>query len=319
MADETATTETTATTTATDTTATTAAATTTTTETGGTTIVDGAATEKPVASPATWPEDWRAKLAGEDKNYLKTLDRFADPAALAKAYRELNAKFSSGEYKRNAPPGKDATPEDLAAWRKEQGIPEKPDDYKITPPAGFVFGDADKPILDSLKAYGVANGLTNDAMNKVTSWWASEQEGILARQSEEDSAFKQKAEDVLRTEWGPEFRRNVNAAKSLLATAPEGIADRLVAGRTADGRLIGDDPAILQWLAQLSREMNPAASLVPAGTDNAPKAIDDEIKQIESLMGKRDSEYWKGPKANDLQSRYRELITAREKMSSRAA
>ena len=41
-------------------------------------------------------------------------------------------------------------------------------------------------------------------------------------------------------------------------------------GRTADGYRVGDDPHVLRWLAGLAREMNPAATLLPAGTVGVP-------------------------------------------------
>jgi hypothetical protein len=33
------------------------------------------------------------------------------------------------------------------------------------------------------------------------------------------------------------------------------------------------------------------------------------------MMANKQSEYWKGPKAESIQARYRELITARERLA----
>src|SRR5206468_684958 len=99
----------------------------------------------------TWPDDWRAKLAGDDKAFLKRLERFTDPAAVAKSYRELETKVSAPKV--NAPPA-DASPEQVAAWRKDQGLPETPDAYisGLEMPDGVVFGDADQPVLQKFAA-----------------------------------------------------------------------------------------------------------------------------------------------------------------------
>ena len=64
------------------------------------TLAGGNASDKPVSAPANWPEDWRAKLAGEDKSYLKTLDRFNSPADLAKAYRDAQQRLSTFDAQR---------------------------------------------------------------------------------------------------------------------------------------------------------------------------------------------------------------------------
>lgn len=50
--------------------------------------------------------------------------------ALLKSYRELERRLSQ----RDKPPAGDATPEELARWREQLGVPATPADYSITPP-----------------------------------------------------------------------------------------------------------------------------------------------------------------------------------------
>src|SRR3546814_3644725 len=51
-----------------------------------------------------------------------------------------------------------ATPEQIAEWRKEQGIPEKPEDYDLKFDNGLVIGEADKPLVaEFLKASHATN------------------------------------------------------------------------------------------------------------------------------------------------------------------
>src|ERR1700744_6473820 len=52
-----------------------------------------------------WPENWRQQIAGEDKSLLTQLERFADPAAIFKQNRELQAKLSSGQVRTALPEG----------------------------------------------------------------------------------------------------------------------------------------------------------------------------------------------------------------------
>lgn len=269
--------------------------------------------DKPVATPASWPEDWRQKLAGEDKAYLKTLERFSSPETLAKAYAELRKKASEGEIRRPAP--KDATPEDLAVWRKEAGIPEKPEDYKIELGAGVVMGEADKPLIESFKGYAHAKNWEPAKLNEAIGWYYEHQQALRDKMAEDDLAYNTQAADALRQEWGPEYRRNINAVQNLMAGAPKGLSDRIIGGRTADGRRIGDDPDALRWFAQMAREMNPAASLVPAGTADSMGTIEDEIAANVKRMSADRKGWFADEKA---QARHRELLTAREKMQKRA-
>lgn len=286
---------------------------------GSGTLAEGAGdADKPVATPATFPEDWREQMAGGDEALLKQLKRYATPANYAKAGYQAQQKIRSGEMKAVLP--ENASEAEVAAWRKENGVPDKPEEYKVEPPNGYVFGEAEKPLLDSFKAHAHAKNWTPTQLNQAVEWWTAEQEQVQARQHKADTAFKTEAEDALRKEWGPEFRANLTAIQSVLATAPQGFADRLLSGRTGDGKKIGDDPVVLGWLAQIAHELNPAASVVPAGTTNAPKAIESRKRELEAMMGDtRSSEYWKGPNAAALQAEYRQLIEVEERMGAKKA
>jgi hypothetical protein len=285
----------------------------------GATLLAGDVAEKAVTAPATWPEDWRTKLAGEDQKALKQLERYGSPADLYKKTRELEAKFSSGDYKRDLP--KDAKPEEVAAWRVERGIPDKPEGYleKLALPDGMVLGEADKPIVASFAEAALDGNMDAGQLSKLVTQYYKMQDQIAQQRAAADQEYKRSAEDELRAEWGPDYRPNLNAVKNLLAGMPEGAADNLLGGRLADGTRIGDNPGVVKWLASMSRELNPAATLIPAGTGDVGKGVNDRIADIEKLMGDRSSDYWRGPKADAMQQEYRDLVDARDKMKSRAA
>ncbi len=281
------------------------------------TVLGNDAQDKAVAVPADWPDDWRGKLAGEDKKFLNTLERFASPSDLAKAYRELQVKVSSGQLKNAATkPADGATPEELATWRKENGIPEKPEDYKVELPNGVVLGEADKPAVTAFLEHAHARNLPPEAVNTALGFyyeWMDQQKAAL--QDNDDKARAQ-TEDVLRKEWGDEYRRNINAANNLLAMAPPGLSDALLNGRLADGTIAGNSPHLVAWLANLAREMNPMASLVPAGTTDAMKSGSQRIEEIKTTMANNPDAYWKNPA---MQEEFVRLIDAQQKMQARSA
>jgi hypothetical protein len=266
------------------------------------TIADGNVTEKPVAAPADWPEDWRIKLAGEDKSYLKTLDRFNTPADLAKAYRDAQARLSAGNLKPVLP--ENPTEEELKTWRAENGVPDSPDKYDVQLGNGFVWSDADKPLLDDFAQYAHKANMPEGQVKQVLGWYAAMQERQQAAMEEADDRFHQESEDKLRSEWGQEFRRNTNAIANLLDVhaTPEVKADILLS-RLPNGRRLGDDPAALKVLASMAREANPEYTVVPApGFQN----FEGELEALQKKVGTQ--EYWRDPK---MQARYRELLEAK--------
>jgi hypothetical protein len=150
-------------------------------------------------------------------------------------------------------------------------------------------------------------------------WYNNFVEEQAAKIHEGDLSAKQTTEDALRAEWGNDYRVNINAIGGLLDTAPKEVSEAVLNARTSDGKAIMNDPAIVRWFVQLAREANPVATLVPGSAGTGPQAIDTEISSIEKLMGNKNSEYWKGPTADKMQSRYRELLEARDRMKSRSA
>jgi hypothetical protein len=264
----------------------------------------GAAAKEP--PKADWAEDWRTKLAGEKPD--KQLERMASPKDVYNSWKALQSKLSSGELKSTLP--KDAKPEDVAKWRTENGIPEKHTDYKM--PDGVVVGDADKPLIDLFLQDMHGKNASPEMVQTAVASYYKIQEQQAAAIAEADVSHKDEMENTLRAEWGAEYRGNVNAITSMLSTAPGGIKDKILSARMADGRAIMNDPDVLRWFATTSRELNPVATVVPSGGDQMG-AITDELAGIEKLMGNRSSEYWKGPKADAMQARYRTLVAARDR------
>jgi hypothetical protein len=298
--------------------------TTTTTDTSaaskGGTIVSGAgAVTEAAASPApdTSAADWRSRIAGDDKAYLKTLDRYTDENAYFKATRELHGKVSAGQLKAPASPFPDkGTPEEQKAWREAQGVPLDVKDYKVELPEGLVLAENDKAGAERLAAFAHKNNWTPQQYNGVLAAYYDQVDFANNKRVEADAQFHDEADAALRDVWkGIDYKRNTQAIRNMLEAAPKGLEERLFGGRTADGRLIGDDPEVLKWMAGLALDLNPAASLLPTGAQN-PQGLASELEKIRSFR-KSDPDGYERDKG--MQARELELIEAQQKMASRAA
>lgn len=281
------------------------------------TLATAEPTDKVSVAPADWPDDWRAKVAGEDKAYLKTLERYGSPADLAKAHRELQARMGRGELKAGLKP--DATPEELAAWRKDNGLPDTPEGYVPQLPNGMVPGEAEMPLINGFKEVAHKANIPPAAFNEVLTWYFAEQDAAKAAAFEADRSFRSTAEDALRAEWGPAYRAEVRGIANFMeANAPPGLGDVLFNSRTPDGNLIGDHPEVLRWLNSLARQINPMSSLVPAGSADPMKAGEARIAEIEQIMRSPEAneKYWRNPA---VQEEYGKLLEARMSLKGRAA
>lgn len=264
--------------------------------------------DKPQQAAQDWPDDWRTKLAGDDEKALKKLERFNSINDVLKYAQNLEKKMSSGEFKRSLP--EDASEEDIKQWRVENGVPESADGYDLDVD-GLVVGEDDKPYLDEFLKTAHESNMPNDQVKQVVAWHYQNLEKQQQERAEADSAFTQESMEALRSEWGGEYKQNINMIKGLLSSAPEGFAERIMSARLGDDKPLGSDPEALKWLAGMARQINPVATVVPNAGGNQAGAIQDEISQINKTMRENPNAYWKDEK---MQARMRELLSAQERM-----
>jgi hypothetical protein len=276
-----------------------------------------------------WPEDWRHKVAehaaaGNEKVYKKELQRLeklaSTPADLYNAYRAIESTWSSRNFVKL--PGKNATPEELAEYNKAMGVPDTPQDYlkNLEFDDGLVLGDWDKPAVDGFTQRMHAVGAPPAVVKEALHWYLKSQEEDAAALDEADDSFRRVSDQALKNEYGNAYKRYINNIATLFQNAPggadldneEGVYSRVLGGRTADGKKIGNDPDVIRWLASVANNLNPAGTVVE-DADASGKSIDTEIAQIEQIMRTDRRTYDK-----QYATRYGELLTAREKIRAKA-
>lgn len=278
------------------------------------TILGGAPVEdKPVAVQATWPDDWRAKVAGEDAKELARLQRMNSPADLWKSYRALEQKLQE-KSTRFGPPD-NATPEQMAAWKKEAGLPDSVDGYTPELPNGMVLGEADKPLVEGFKEIAHKAHMTPAQFNEALGWYYREVDAFQTKQQDADREFRTQSEDNLRAEFGPEYRANLNGVNNMLTMYFGDTAAEILSARGPDNRMLGDKPEFIKSMALLTRELNPAMPHIPAGS-NPVQATSNRIAEIEKTMRSDPARYWKD---EGMQSEYRDLLDAKDRLAGKAA
>lgn len=265
------------------------------------------------------PPDYRARmlkgLEGDDlKAANNILERLGSPADVIKKLLNQERQLSAPRPKL-VKPGKDAKPEEIAAYRKEMGIPETPDAYDIKLPDGVVLGDADKEVFKEFAPALHEAGLNNDQVSAVMARYLNIVEQDSNKLYEDDRKFRDASDKALRTEWGPDYERNLNAINIIMQDAPAGLAEGLLNGRLADGRKIGDTPEFVKFLSSLALQAVPTATLLPPDMPSGPTLLT-EIAAIEADMKKDINAYFKDPAK---QKRYGDLLAARDIQAAKGA
>jgi hypothetical protein len=256
--------------------------------------------------------DWRKEVAGDDDKFMSTLQRFASPVEFGNSFREAQQTIRSGKFKQ--PPGADASAEDIEAYREANGIPKDSSGYLQNLPDGLVIGEHDKPIVEDLfAALHAKNAPTNIALATIE-WYNGFAEKQQEAQAEMDNQQSTEANDLLRNEWGTDYRANINLVNGLLeSTFGKEAKDQLLNGRFGDGRAFMNDPKVLNGLMALARKTNPVLEL-GMNKGDPMQSLNDEISGLEKYMRQERHKYNNDVKAQD---RLRQLYDIRIKQAER--
>ena len=269
-------------------------------------------------------------MAGGDEAAAKILERYASPKAFLEAHLGLVKKISSGELKgAAAAPPENATPEQLAEWRKEQGLPVEAKGYvdAIKLPNGIVPGEADKPLIEGFAAHALKSNMPAAAFNTAIDWYYANVDAQNKARADGDQTLLTETSRVLEAEWGSGtgFKENQNRIAAMFADAPE-VADMIFTARDAKGRILGNTPEFCRAVAQIHRNAFPAYSPTTPDSFGGSETIATEMSKIEGQMGDPRSAYNEKSSSGQLtdgakaiRSRYRDLVDAQLKTKPRAA
>jgi hypothetical protein len=260
----------------------------------GTTLGTGGEGTEP--KPGTWTENWRQLLAtGEDGKVndkeLERLNRMTDPKQVWKSYRELEAKMATG--KAPAPsssgPPENATPEQLTAWRKEQGLATIPEEVDLPLPTWLSkedeLDDGEKLFRQSFRKWAVDHNVPK-ALVKELGGWVLEQE-LANREAavKIDGEAKRICEDELRKDWGVEYRGNLKETAAFMDKEFGTRRDDLLDAVLPNGVKLGDDPYFVRYFAQKAKDFSGGLPMVDgsgapmAGSPEARIAEIDKIRE----------------------------------------
>lgn len=277
----------------------------------------------PAPAPAE-PTDWRAAVLGElpadadEKTkaehdaMTKLAARYNSPKEVIKALRAANVKISSGAVKTALP--KDASDAQLKEWREENGIPHKPEDYKLDLGDGVVMDEEDKGLvagfLQSLHKENAPPAIVNAA---VKSYLAMREEEVAAMVAVNEETAKA-ARVALTEEWGAkDFQANIDGIATMLNAAGADVMKAFQDAVGVDGvKLLAKAP-IVRWLAQHARETGFVGATLSYGADGGA-AMEDRIAAIQKIQQEKPNDYYSNPR---LQEELAGLLVAKKRHSEK--
>ncbi len=222
--------------------------------------------------------DWRASIA--DDRVRRFAEKFTSPADAAKTAFEFRQKLSDVVPK----PGKNATPEEVAAFRKAIGVPDSPGGYEIElpddPRPEMQLDEAGEARLAGFLGAMHQAGAPPAAVQAAIDTYFAMVEESLDAVTEAAGRHRAAAEAELTKEWAGDFKRNNELAKRAAhAFGGERFVDFIEKAKV-DGVTLGDHPELLRAFARIGRNMN-EDGLHMGLSEHETKTTQDRIKDLQ--------------------------------------
>lgn len=235
--------------------------------------------------------DWRAGLPDDLR---KAADKFNSPVEALKAYKQAEARISRSIVK----PGKDATDEEKTAWqaslRREMGIPESLDDYKVDIPKALAEDEQTmegiRSLLGEFHKLGVPPAAASYAIGVYEQLKAEEQRAMTEEAKE---AFRDSQMELQR-EWGRDYDANVAiAGKAIANFADDAFVElqKMTGKELAEvvgNKRLGDLAPITRMMAKVGRATGESQTVYQQTGEAAGL-----IEEAERIT--REKDYWLDP------------------------
>lgn len=161
---------------------------------------------------------WDAALPADLRDYAGTLGKYPTLTEMMRGHGNMAKMLSQRQALK--PPAPDAKPEEIAAWNKAMGVPEKPEDYGLKAPEKMPEGvEWDAGLATGFQAVAHKIGLTPAQVNGVMEFHLQQQVAAVGKHKGLVEAHQKQQQEALAKEWGAEFTEKMartEAAAGLL-------------------------------------------------------------------------------------------------------
>lgn len=194
-------------------------------------------------------QGWHEALPDDLKPYAGSLGKYPNVTELLRGLGNAQKLIGQRGNQSLKPPGADATPEQLAEWRKVIGVPDDPNGYGIKKPdqlpEGVDWNDEEAAAFGKL-AHEL--NLTPAQAQKLMEYDLARSGKMVSSSQAKIESFIKEQREALQKEWGDKFQNNVSRAlkaAELLGLDPKdaeiGNSAKMIKALAAAAELMTED------------------------------------------------------------------------------
>lgn len=236
-----------------------------------------ASTDAAAAPAFDWGR-WTNQLEAEKKDYAT---RFRGPEDLLEAAASMRRDLST----RIKVPGKDASPEDIAVFRKAIGGGEKPEDYKVALPEKYELGEAQTALLGAMQKSALEAGMPVAAFEGFTKTYFEMEQAVRKKLAEEVDQYRRESEAALRKEFGGGYDKFMRAARGFIEQRLNVPEFNLLLEETVTWNgvpvQLGSHPAVIKMLAQIGQRTS-EDGVIGHRNETDKQSLQKQIRELEA-------------------------------------
>ncbi len=245
--------------------------------------------------------NWRELI--QDEKLRKHAERFTTPDALVQANVDFRQKVSKAVVL----PGKNASEEEVSAFRKAIGVPDSEEGYEF--PQAVDGQELPEETIAAQKEWGKLfqdNNISKTAAKNILTAYEQFKVSETEARLKADEEFAEETREYLKSQWKDEYDKNLVIASKAGEQVFGEMYEDVKKLETKDGKFVMDHPAIAMAFAKLGREMGEGV-LGEALSDDQKDSLKD---QVDTARAKRNEAHAKGnnKEARKWDQRERELL-----------
>jgi hypothetical protein len=229
-------------------------------------------------------DDEKKAVAARVGRLRQQIVRYGSEESAILAGMEAQEKLRSGQVKQK--PGADASPEEIAEYRKANELPLEAKDVDVRIP-NHKWTEQDQPLIGSFQQVVFDEEIPQKTITKLVNWFHETGNNAMDFQKQAidaiDKADKKETREVLKDEFGEEFKPRLDLMGRLFKddeVFPGDIGGMIFEARTPDGHKLINNAEFVKFFAEVALDRYGDAGFISGDAKAGNASVVEQARKV---------------------------------------